>query len=197
MDSLQSWADCADRCSAPEKESLMASSSKGNRVFMHPSRETINRDLQLYWKHQKMAFSSFRVNSEVSNQIKIYHTVDSTFLEPASDILHRTDRKGLAEKSQMCPFINNRLHFAWEDTPLYHTSPALTTVQKSGRSGTCSYSTIWRILDRHQTRARTEGMEKPPGYGLDADVPEGGCTTQWAVHPSAREDSSFLGLCVS
>lgn len=115
-----SWLCWEKRCSAPEKESLMASSSKGNRVFMHPSRETINRDLQLYWKHQKMAFSSFRVNSEVSNQIKIYHTVDSTFLEPASDILHRTDKKGLAEKSQMCPFINNRLHFAWEDATLPH-----------------------------------------------------------------------------
>lgn len=113
-----SWLCWEKRCSAPEKESLMASSSKGNRVFTNPSRETINRDLQLYWKHQKMAFSSFRVNSEVSNQIKIHHTVDSTFLEPASDILHRTDKK--AEKSQMCPFINNRLHFAWEDATLPH-----------------------------------------------------------------------------
>lgn len=67
-----------------------------------------------------MASSSFRVNSEVSNQIKIYHKADSTFLEPASDILYRTAKKGLAEKSRMWPFIDNKqaaFHLRSHTTP--------------------------------------------------------------------------------
>lgn len=90
-------------------------------IFMHPSRDLEQGSSALLnRKRQKMAFSGFRMNSEVSNQIKLHHTVDSTFLEPASDILHKTDKKGLAEKSQIWPFINNRLHFTPEDATLAH-----------------------------------------------------------------------------
>lgn len=144
-----------------------------------------------------MAFSSFRVNSDVSNQIKIHHTADSTFLEPASDILYRTDKKGLAEKSHIWPFINNRLRFTWEVTPLHYTSPALTRTQECGRSGTCSCIIIWKILNRHEARTHTEGMEKPPGYGFDTDVPEGGVHHTVGCTSQCRGGSSFLGLCLS
>lgn len=138
---------------------------------MHSSRGTINRQLQLYSAENVRKQPSL-VSEWIQKQPnKIHHRVDLTFLEPASDILYRTDKKGLAENSRI---IKNRLHFTWEETPFYHTSPALTTTRESGSSGTCSYSIIWRILNRHQARAHMEGMEEPSGYGFDADVPKGG-----------------------
>lgn len=140
-----------------------------------------------------MAFSSFRAHSEVSNQIKVHHTVDSTFLELLIFFIGVTRRvwlrraisalsltTGCISLEKTCPSATHQL--LWPHHRGLGEVELALTASLEGSSTDIKQGHTMRAWKSHQD--------------LTLLSPKGECTTQWAVHPSAREDSSLLALCV-